>query len=105
MCLLPLLAGFFAIRQTIVKRIVRFQTGEYGIRRGWFFGYAFIDLNNPFFSWRPNSSSFYSCFTMDLDKVKRVYNRFYSKPVQFIEVKKDNRKEILKVWEELNNVN
>lgn len=59
--------------------IVKFEDGTYGIRKGnKFFGYAYIDLVNPKYTWRIGDNWMRDC-RGTLEQVKRIYGHFYDK--------------------------
>lgn len=65
-------------------QMVQFQTGEYGLRKGWIL-HRFLDIddvlkNNPSWNWRfPGSEYFHYCRDCNKENVLKAIN-FYFNP-------------------------
>ena len=55
--------------------IVKLDTGEFAIRKGWFI-YRYLDLISPHFWWERCDSD---CRTKEENKIKTIFNRLINK--------------------------
>ena len=62
--------------------IVKFDTGEFAIRKGWF-TYKYLDLISPRFKWASydrfwwasNNEYFKDCLTKEEDKIRTIFDK------------------------------
>ena len=54
--------------------IVKFDTGEFAIRKGWF-TYKYLDLINPRFWWRSCDVFFEESLTKEENKIRIIFNK------------------------------
>ena len=54
--------------------IVKFNTGEFSIRKGWF-TYKYLDLISPRFWWAPYDECFGDCLTKEENKIRTVFDK------------------------------
>lgn len=48
-------------------KLVKFENGTFGVRKYWFFGWHFVDLEMPGFDWDTRSRCFPFCQGSELD--------------------------------------
>ena len=58
--------------------IVKFDTGEFAIRKGWFI-YKYLDLTNTYFWWGWCSKFFKDCLTKEENKIRIIFDRLVNK--------------------------
>ena len=58
--------------------IVKFDTGEFAIRKGWF-TYKYLDLTSPHFWWGCCDVFFEDSLTKEEDKIRIIFNRLINK--------------------------
>ena len=58
--------------------IVKFDTGEFAIRKGWFI-YKYLDLNNLYFWWGCRDKFFRDCLTKEENKIRIIFDRLFNK--------------------------
>ena len=61
--------------------IVKFDTGEFAIRKGWF-TYKYLDLTNQRFWWEPYNNFFSDSLTKEENKIRTIFNRFINKEME-----------------------
>ena len=59
-------------------RIVKFDSGKFSIRKGWF-TYKYLDLTSPRFWWASNDVYFEDCLTREEDKIRIIFDRLINK--------------------------
>ena len=63
--------------------IVKFDTGEFAIRKGWFI-YKYLDLTNTYFWWWWWRSRFFKdCLTKEENKIRIIFNKLINKGNSF----------------------
>ena len=62
--------------------IVKFGTGEFSIRKGWF-TYKYLDLTFPRFWWAPYDECFGDCLTKEENKIRIIFNKLINKGNSF----------------------
>ena len=58
--------------------IVKFGTGDFAIRKGWFI-YKYLDLTNQHFWWEHYDKFFIDSLTKDENKIRIIFNRLINK--------------------------
>ena len=58
--------------------IVKFDTGEFAIRKGWF-THEYLDLISPRFWWRYYDRFFSESLTKDENKIRIIFDRLINK--------------------------
>ena len=58
--------------------IVKFDTGEFAIRKGWF-TYKYLDLVSPRFWWKCDDVFFEDSLTKEENKIRIIFNRLTNK--------------------------
>ena len=58
--------------------IVKFDTGEFAIRKGWF-TYKYLDLINPLYWWGYCDDFFEDSLTKEENKIRIIFNRLINK--------------------------
>ena len=58
--------------------IVKFDTGEFAIRKGWF-TYKYLDLINLYFWWGCDGVFFEGCLTKEENKIRIIFDRLINK--------------------------
>lgn len=58
--------------------IVKFDTGEFAIRKGWF-TYKYLSLNSLYFWWGRCSKFFNCCLTKEENKIRIIFDRLINK--------------------------
>ena len=58
--------------------IVKFDTGEFAIRKGWF-TYKYLDLISPRFWWKCDDVFFEDCLTKEENKIRIIINKLINK--------------------------
>ena len=58
--------------------IVKFDTGEFAIRKGWF-TYKYLDLYTPWFWWGRCDRFFSESLTKDENKIRIIFDRLVNK--------------------------
>ena len=59
-------------------RIVKFDTGKFAIRKGWF-TYKYLDLIDPCFWWGCDDVFFKDCLTKEENKIRIIFDRLVNK--------------------------
>lgn len=54
--------------------IVKFDTGEFSIRKGWF-TYKYLDLISPRSWWASDSVYFIDCLTKEENKIRTIFDK------------------------------
>lgn len=54
--------------------IVKFNTGEFSIRKGWF-TYKYLDLTGSPFWWASSCVYFEDCLTKEEDKIRTIFDK------------------------------
>ena len=63
--------------------IVKFDTGEFAIRKGWFI-YKYLDINDTYFWWDYYSKFFKSCLTKEENEIRILFNRLINKEKEIV---------------------
>ena len=63
-------------------RIVRFDTGKFAIRKGWF-TYKYLDLISPRFWWKCDDVFFEGSLTKEENKIRIIFNKLINKGNSF----------------------
>ena len=58
--------------------IVKFDTGEFAIRKGWF-TYKYLDLINLYFWWGCRDKFLRDCLTKEENKIRIIFDRLVNK--------------------------
>lgn len=58
--------------------IVKFDTNEFAIRKGWFI-YKYLDLSNSYFWWEYYDKFFKNSLTKEENKIRIIFNRVINK--------------------------
>ena len=59
-------------------RIVKFDTGKFAIRKGWF-TYKYLDLISPRFWWKCDDVFFEDSLTKEENKIRIIFNKVINK--------------------------
>ena len=63
--------------------IVKFDTGEFAIRKGWF-TYKYLDLISPRFWWKCDDDFFEDSLTKEENKIRIIFNKLINKGNSFL---------------------
>ena len=63
-------------------RIVKFDTGKFAIRKGWF-TYKYLDLISPRFWWKCDDVFFEDSLTKEENKIRIIFNKLIIKGNSF----------------------
>ena len=58
--------------------IVKFDTDEFAIRKGWF-TYKYLDLNSSYFWWGRYDRFFHCCLTKEENEIRFIFNKLIDK--------------------------